>query len=618
MLHFSGYFSKAYCELEDSVLTQMLDSIVSRQGMESGVLCDREFGMGVCWADQVEASSGWSPCWNEQRDIMLIFSGEHFGGPDGGNRSQGCGPMAARNGTSDAQELVRLYEKEGPALFRKLNGVFCGLLVDRRQERAYLFNDRYGLGRVYYHEGPQGVVFSTRARALLQVVPRSRQLDPVSLGESFACGCALQDRTLFAGVSLLPGGAMWSFAPDGSVQKTIYFRPEEWEQLTAATESEYYMSLKRIFPQILPHYFHGDRRVGLSLTGGLDSRMILACGAALPVEMPCYTFGGMYRECADVRLGRELAQICGLSHSVIPVAESFFTEFPELARRTVDVTDGAMDVTGAVEIFVNRAARRLAPVRMTGNYGSEILRRNVAFKPVRLNMAMFESSFQGHVRIAAGTYQAERQTHPLTFIAFKQVPWHHYARLAAEQSEIAVRSPYLDNELVQAAYQAPPDLTTNQALAHRFIAEQNPALAQIPTDRGVTGGCQARANWLMRLRREFLPRVEYMMDYGMPQWLARLDRVLAPLRWERMFLGHQKFYHFRSWYRGPLARYIREVLLDEETLSRPYLSRRGVRHVVDAHTGGRANYTLEIHKLLTTELTERQLIRPKQLTADHG
>ena len=89
------------------------------------------------------------------------------------------------------------------------------------------------------------------------------------------------------------------------------------------------------------------------------------------------------------RLARQLAQAGGRSHQTIPVTEKFFAEFPELARRTVYTTDGGLDVIGSVEVFVNRFARELAPVRMTGNYGSEILRRNVAFKPMPLAQDIF-------------------------------------------------------------------------------------------------------------------------------------------------------------------------------------------------------------------------------------
>ena len=104
---------------------------------------------------------------------------------------------------------------------------------------------------------------------------------------------------------------------------------------------------------------------------------------------------------------------------------------------------------------------------------------------------------------------------------------------------------------------------------------------------------------------EFMFKAEYAYDYGMPQWVSKIDHRLAPLRIERLFLGRHKFTHYRVWYRDVLSGYVRQMLLDPRTLSRPYLNRKGVEAIVEGHTKGGRNYTTEIHKLLTLELLQR-------------
>jgi asparagine synthetase B (glutamine-hydrolysing) len=64
---------------------------------------------------------------NEREDILLIFSGECF--------------IGSENGTG--QKLIRLYEQEGEKFLEKLNGLFCGLLIDKQSSKVFLFNDRY-------------------------------------------------------------------------------------------------------------------------------------------------------------------------------------------------------------------------------------------------------------------------------------------------------------------------------------------------------------------------------------------------------------------------------------------------------------------------------------------
>jgi len=91
----------------------------------------------------------------------------------------------------------------------------------------------------------------------------------------------------------------------------------------------------------------------------------------------------------------------------------------------------------------------------------------------------------------------------------------------------------------------------------------------------------------------------------MPQWLSRTDYMLSPLHLERLFLGRHKTSHFRVWYRDVLAGYVRDMLLDKRTLSRPYLETKRVEAIVNGHTKEGLNYTTAIHKLLSMELLQR-------------
>jgi asparagine synthase (glutamine-hydrolysing) len=108
-----------------------------------------------------------------------------------------------------------------------------------------------------------------------------------------------------------------------------------------------------------------------------------------------------------------------------------------------------------------------------------------------------------------------------------------------------------------------------------------------------------------RAYKEFTFKAEYAYDYGMPQPVARADHFLSAFHLERLFLGRHKLLHFRVWYRDTLATYVREILLDQRTLSRPYLEAKRVEDLVNGHTKGGLNYTTEIHKLLTLELVHR-------------
>ena len=569
-----------------TLAARMVESLSERRACSTGAHECESLGLALAWTS--DALEPIEPVWNEARDIFLVLCGEL------------CGDGAAA--------ALAHYERNAAAFGAALNGRFSAVIVDLRRRRVVMLNDRYGFQRLYIHQAAGRLCFASEAKALLRALPATRAINYHSLGELLACGCVLQDRTLFRGIDLFPAGSRWTW--DGiDWRKARYFMPTEWESQDALDVEDYYRALRETFPRVLLRHLRGPHRIGMSLTGGLDGRMIMAWADAAPGELPCYTFASAYRECADVRIARRVAAASGQRHEVIVLGDAFLREFADLARRTVYQSDGTMDVTGAAEMHVNRVARAIAPVRLTGTYGSEILRGVVGFKPQALHNGCFAPEFVRELEGAATTYAEERRCHPLSFIAFKQVPWYHYGRSSIERSQLALRLPYLDNELVALAYRAPVAERLSSAPSLRLIAEGNPDLARIPTDRGLVQQTRMLTP-LHHAWQQLTFKAEYAYDEGMPHWLTRIDRVLSPLHPERLFLGRHKFQHFRIWYRRALADTIRQMLLDPRSLSRPWVDAGAVTALFHDHLSGRENRTAELHtRLLTAELIQRRADR---------
>jgi asparagine synthase (glutamine-hydrolysing) len=146
----------------------------------------------------------------------------------------------------------------------------------------------------------------------------------------------------------------------------------------------------------------------------------------------------------------------------------------------------------------------------------------------------------------------------------------------------------------------------DSAVCLRLIADGNPLMRQVRTDRDIAA--EGAFGAVSRAFHEFTFKADYAYNHGMPQWLARIDRVLSPLRPERLFLGRHKYSHFRIWYRDHLADYVREVLLDARALNRWYIDKNTLEQVVSKHTSGEGNFTFEIHKALSLELLHRSLL----------
>jgi asparagine synthase (glutamine-hydrolysing) len=581
----------------ESELNQMLESLRHESFYTAGTWSEPALGVYVGWVAREGSFAAEMPVQNERGDVSLIFSGEEFPEPGKIQALRSAGHAVAPDGPS---YLVHRYEDEQD-FPKQLNGRFHGLVADRTRGVAMLFNDRYGLQRIYYHEAKDSFYFAAEAKAVLNVRPELRVADPRGIGEYIVCGCVLENRTLFPDIQVLPPGSAWTFRGGRLEKKSPYFEPSEWEKLEPLKAEEYYGHLRDVFVKNLPRYFEGPERIGVSLTGGLDTRIIMAWRKPEPNTMPCYTFGSMYRDNEDVKLARRVAQICGQHHTTIPTGEEFLSQFAHYAERTIYLTDATVDTSRAPDLYLNEKARLLAPIRMVGTYGSEMLLHAVMFKAEEPVPGLFQNDLLPEIQRATQTYEASRRGHPVTFIAFRQSPWHHYGVLGLEQTQVGVRTPYLDNELVRTIYQSPGPVAINEEGRIRLIREGNLALAQLRTDRGLGD----QKNPVLHALLEFLFKAEYAYDYGMPQWVAQVDHLLSPLRLERIWLGRHKLYHFRVWYRDRLRDYVREMLLNDRSLARSYLERKRVETIVNAHLRGNRNYTTEIHRLISLELLHR-------------
>ena len=375
-----GIISKRPFIERESLVKSMVSSTEYESFYDSGLFSIPEMGVYAGWVAHEDSFGTDQPFFNEQRDVVLLFSGECFADAEmrADLRKKGHDVSQAAAGW-----LVHLYEEEGDRFFEKLNGLFSGLLIDKRQAKAFLFNDRYGLERLYWHETEDAVFFASEAKALLRVLPELRAFDREGVAQFLAFGCTLGQRTLFQGVQLLPGGSVWSFQ-NGKCQKRKYFSPKSWEFQPILSAEAFVAEFQETFQRILPRYFESESRTGISLTAGQDSRMIMACLPKVGEKPVCYTFSGEKRDTLDALLAAQIADVCGLEHRILRIGRDFFSDFASHVDRTVYITDGSLGSLGAHEIYLNNRARALSPVRVTGVFGGEILRGVSMFKPLHL------------------------------------------------------------------------------------------------------------------------------------------------------------------------------------------------------------------------------------------
>lgn len=591
-------------ENEKDLLT-MVRSMEHEPFYSSGSYVNGEVGVYVGWTCLKGSYSDCLPAINERKDLLLFFYGEIFFDKEEFDWLRGQGHAIER---PNATVLLHLFEEKGYDFLKSLNGFFHGVLVDLKQGEIVLFNDRYGMQRLYYFEDKDSILFASEAKAILKVRKELRKLDPRSMGESLTCDCVLENRTLFSKIYTLPGASVWSFRNASLRKKDCYFKPEEWESQAPLNTNELYTKLMDLFPRIMARHVESSLPIGVSLSGGLDTRLIMAYIDNWNSRISCYTFGGMYRESLDVKLAKQVAVTCGQSHVTLQLGKDFLSSFPSLSERTVYLSDGCLSACGAYELYLNKLARRVADVRLTGSYGSEVFRGLRGVNATQPTKDLIHPDFQKHLRDAIDTFEDVSKCHKLSFSVFRQAPWYGYGRLSVEQSQVVLRTPFLDNDLVGLMYRAPEAARSSTQLQWHLIEHGNPDLVAIPTDRALRGRPGVISSRWAYFISYFLLKGDYLYKSGMPQWMEHVHYFLRPLQPERLIIGRHRFFHFRIWFRNELAAFLKDFLLDPVAAKRPYVNGPFLEKMVLRHIKGDRNYTDEIEKVLTMELIHRLFI----------
>ena len=181
-----------------------------------------------------------------------------------------------------------------------------------------------------------------------------------------------------------------------------------------------------------------------------------------------------------------------------------------------------------------------------------------------------------------------------------------FGTVAACRSQLCLRSPYLDNELVALAYRAPQSVRNSCDSAVRFVNKNDGVMSDIPTDMGYLGPSGLEAK-LRRVAARLSFKLDYFNNEGLPGWLSHMNPFIWGIAAASGIAGSHKFLHYRSWFRTNLAVYLNETLTDVQTRRSPFWNGNFLKRMVNEHLSGRKNYIQEINAVLTLEAVERLL-----------
>jgi len=198
-------------------------------------------------------------------------------------------------------------------------------------------------------------------------------VSPQAVVELFTVGHPLEHRSLFKDVTLMPGGHSFRVSGFGLADLTPAWEPPEPQPETDC--SSHIDFQVEAFRQAVSKLRLSDSL--FSLTGGLDTRAILAVLSEAGVTLTACTITGGRTLCLDARRARELCRAYGLPHIVVSLDQQFLRDLPTYVVEASRLSGGLASLDQAHEVYFYRQLKGLGSSRLSGNLGNQVGRRGV-------------------------------------------------------------------------------------------------------------------------------------------------------------------------------------------------------------------------------------------------
>lgn len=459
-------------------LTRMEDSLVVHQKAHRIVFVPHVAGIAF--------ASDWRttpPACQTQTGHIAYLDGEFF------NRTD-----LARSTTSDPEFLVRAITGERE-LLNRIDGLFSGVVFDTHKNELHIITDRYGLRPLYWTRLGNRIAWASQTKAFLALPEFSPVIDPISRDMFFATGQLPPDRTWLKGVAPVPAATQMTFRiSDGSLTQQRYW---SWDEITPLSEHhnqrELAHELGARFRTAVEQRTTG--RTGLALSGGLDSRAILA---AMPGAPETFTFG--HPDSEDVRIAAQAASVKNAPHTVLPLDGQNWL-LPRISG--VWYADGALDLIHMHGIEHLKQQKEAFDISLNGAGGDGLAGAGHLFHPNGLS-AYLKNKL--HIK-------ADRSAPQHLKTAFNEagsahafyIDWRmrgftiHGPRLGLLHG-LEYRLPFLDNQVQEFLYSIPLQQKANNRLYRQMLLEAFPEyFRNIPYQ--ATGFPISHSPWTVKILR---------------------------------------------------------------------------------------------------------------------
>jgi asparagine synthase (glutamine-hydrolysing) len=216
--------------------------------------------------------AGANPMWSADGRYVIVFNGEVYNYLE---LRQELSDYPFRTKT-DTEVVLAAWQRWGPAALDRFVGRFAFLLWDERQRRLVAARDRFGVKPLYYTQDDDGtLLLASEIKALFAGGAPARP-DEATWATYLAHGLHDHgDRTFWHGVRQLRAGHILTFEDGLLAVEPWYDLTERTRDIDTRPEARVIDEYRALLVESVRLRFRSDVPVGINLSGGLDSSVLL-------------------------------------------------------------------------------------------------------------------------------------------------------------------------------------------------------------------------------------------------------------------------------------------------------------------------------------------------------
>jgi asparagine synthase (glutamine-hydrolysing) len=364
-----GQFNFASEEpVELDTIRRMTRTIAHRGPDDEGYLISGPLGLGFRRLSIIDLAGGHQPMSDAEETVWIIFNGEIYNFKELRTDLESRGHRFRTR--SDTEVIIHGYKEWGTEVFNRLNGMFGLAIWDVKRNRLVVARDAMGIKLIYYRLAHGQLTFGSEIRAVAAADEGEPDVDPVALNLFLRFRYTPSPLTIFSGIRKLAPGTML-------VIEGGECRERRWYNYTPAPfpnkkgDAEATDELLELYRGAVKRHLLSDVPVGVLLSGGLDSGLLLALMNEQGGPWPAYTigYGDTFKD-DELRDAAETAKLLGANHIRVQLDRQ---EFEDALPRIVQSLEEPVASSSIVPMyFISQRARQDVKVVLIGQGPDEL------------------------------------------------------------------------------------------------------------------------------------------------------------------------------------------------------------------------------------------------------